>query len=565
MSQSISGFFKTNTLLAVLLSVIPLIIYILAFNTIALNVNYVAFDDILILGVIPGFGEASLLEKWQRLTDLFPEHRLVFSRSIILLLHSTFGRLNLVWAMVIANLCWAGCAFVFYKAFKKLHLSLWYFVPIMWLWFNFQSFENIFWGVSSLCNFGVLLFVITSFYFAAYHPTRITYALPFALIATFTYGNGLMSFPVIAVLSLLSGQRRAFFITLAMMAIVAFIYFIDFTPITQNLDFSDPQEVKEGIMGFFGFIGSITTLAAYTADPVKLSIAIATGVLMPITLLWFFQKQWIHLWQAVWNNKPYQNRTALFGIALAMFIAITSLALTYKRIPTDHFEGMFKGRYRMYSTLACISIYFCFLSLSRISFRQKSLPFIIGLVAVLNLVILHSNFADAVTNRRSAITQEFNARYNADWLGTKMFSMDRTHIEKIRSYYSSEDPLATDWQPNALSASIVCDSTYNPDLIAVENDHLRISYTEDFFTATKDYTDGGYVVLKSDGHVYAAPLNQQPVPLKTTLRRQMYFAKGGLADFHTANIEPGNYKIYLLKRQNGVNRIYCTEKIWKEQ
>ncbi len=67
---------------------------------------------------------------------------------------------------------------------------------------------------------------------------------------------------------------------------------------------------------------------------------------------------------------------------------------------------------------------------------------------VLNLVILHGNFAEAVNYRRSAVSQEFNARYNADWLGIRMFSMDQKHFEKIRAYYNSADPLAEGWIPD---------------------------------------------------------------------------------------------------------------------
>ncbi|HEV7379467.1 MAG TPA: hypothetical protein VGN64_06720, partial [Dyadobacter sp.] len=478
MSKSIPTTTRNYTLPAIAFCLIPVIIYIVVFQSVALNINYVAFDDILILGVIPGFGDASWGEKWQRLVELFPEHRLVFSRSVILFLHSTFGRLDLVWAMTIANLCWAGCAVVFYKAFKKLNLSLWYFVPVMWLWFSIQSFENIFWGVSSLCNFGVLLFVITAFYFAAFHPDRIGYTLPFAVIATFTYGNGLMSFPIIALLLLFSGQRKSALITLCIMAVVAFIYFIDFTPITQNLNLNDPEQVKEGIMGFFGFIGSIVTIAAYTADTWKLMTAVITGALIVAGLIYLFRKQFLPLWNSVITDTAFANKGALFGLALALFIGITSLALTYKRIPTDHFEGMFKGRYRMYSALVCIALYFIFLSLSRLITVRKSLIPILSVSIVLNLLILHSNFADTVNNRRSAIVQEFNARYNADWLGTKMFSMDRTHLEKIRSYYASEDPLAESWQPDMLGLTPACDSLYAPDVIRLQDDNLQIMYNE---------------------------------------------------------------------------------------
>jgi hypothetical protein len=92
-----------------------------------------------------------------------------------------------------------------------------------------------------------------------------------------------------------------------------------------------------------------------------------------------------------------------------------------------------------------------------------------------------------------------------------------------------------------------------------------IGFHQEFFKPEKDYSDGAYVILKSPEHVYASPPNQVAVPLKTTLRRGMYFSKGLNASFHTANVEPGIYKIYLLVRKNGHNAIYCTGKIWQEK
>lgn len=548
-----------------MLCVIPVLIYVWVFKVIALNVNYVAFDDIMILGIIPGFEHATLGEKWKQLTTLFPEHRLVFSRSVILLLHGFLGKVNLVWPMIIANICWGLCAFVFYRAFKRLKANFWYFVPVMWLWFNIQSFENIFWGVSSLCNFGVLLFILSALYFAVYHPERIAYSLLFAVAATFTYGNGLMVFPVIGFLYLLSGRRKEFVITLLTAVTIAVIYFIDFTPITQNLDFSNPKQVKEGFFGFFGFIGSIATLRAYGAPPIVLSLAVGTGMLMITTLLFLYRKQYLKLWDSLWLKSRYNNQTALFALSIAIFVGITALALTYKRIPTDTFEGMFKGRYRMYSTLWCIALYFAFLSVSKERLKKWISPAILLAAVGLNLLILQGNFADAVNNRRAAIVQEFNARYNADWLGIRMFSMDQQHFEKIRSYYQSADPIAEGWDPKIGSDSVVCDSLYRADAVTKRGDHIVVSFENDFFKSLKDYSDGAYVLLKSPGHVYASPPNQFAVPFKTTIRRQMYFSKGAYGSFHVATVEPGVYSIYLLVRRNGKNRIYCTGQTWEEK
>ncbi|MBE9465884.1 hypothetical protein ACFP1I_25405 [Dyadobacter subterraneus] len=565
MFKAFLDFARTKTWLALVFCLVPVLIYIFVFKVIALNVNYVAFDDILILGIIPGFEDASWPDRWRRLTELFPEHRLVFSRSIILLLHSFFGRINMVWPMIVANICWAGCAYVFYSAFKKLRLSLWYFVPVMWLWFNIQSFENIFWGVSSLCNYGVLLFVLSAIYFTTHNPKQHYIAIIFATIATFTYGNGLMVFPVIGLIAWLMGRKRDFFITVFVTAVIAVIYFIDFTPITQNLNFSDPKQVKEGFLGYFGFIGSIATISAYDGSSAVLMTAVVFGFILIFSVLFLFRKQYISLWNAAWRKTDYTNSGALFSLGILAFVAITTLALVYKRIPTDTFEGMFKGRYRMYSTLWCIALYFGVLSLTSRPLLRVAVTALVPLTMLLNLVILDSNFVLAINNRRMALVQEFNARYNADWLGIKMFSMDQAHFEKIRAYYRSDDPLAEGWNPRNLSDSITCAKIYQPDIVKKEDNYLIINFENDFFKAEKDYSDGAYVILKSPDHTYAAPQSQSAVPIKTTLRRLMYFNKGAYASFHTATIEPGFYRIYFLVRKGGINTIYCTGKTWKEE
>ncbi|CAG5073560.1 hypothetical protein DYBT9623_04801 [Dyadobacter sp. CECT 9623] len=565
MLESLLRLAREKTWLLLLFCIAPVVIYVWVFKAIALNVNYVAFDDITILGVIPPFGDANLLERWKLLTDLFPEHRLVFSRSVILLLYGIFGEVNLVWPMIIANICWALCAFVFYRAFSKLRISIWYFVPVLWLWFNIQSFENIFWGVSSLCNFGVILFFLSALYFAAFHPKKIVAALLFALAATFTYGNGLMVFPVIGLIYLLTGYRKQFLITLITTLVVAVVYFIDFTPITQNLDISNPKQLHEGFFGFFGFIGSIATLNAYNTPYSILYLASGFGMLFIGLLIFLYRKEFSKLWDSTFLKAPYANQTALFAAGIAILVGITALALTYKRIPTDTFEGMFKGRYRMYSALWCIALYFAFLALTPKATVRKFAPGILVLTIILNLVVLHSNFADAVNNRRAAIAQEFNARYNADWLGLSMFSMDQQHYEKIRSYYKSRDPLAEGWNPDKKNLDIQCDSLLTPEIVEKVGNHIVIRFPQHFFKAEKDYSDGPYILLKSQEHAYVSPPYQSAVPLKTTARRLMYFSKGAYGSFHEATVEPGNYQIYLLVRTNGMNRIYCTGKTWEEK
>lgn len=547
-----------------LAGVLPVVIYGFVFCSISLNVNYLAFDDIIILEVLKYFPGASLTEKWKQLTRLFPEHRLIFSRSVILTFYNAFGRIDLVWLTVIANICWAGCAFLFYKVFRKTRLPVLYFLPVLWIWFNIQSFENIFWGVSSLCNFGVLLFVIASLYCAIYKQTNIFLSLFFAVAATFTYGNGLMVFPIIGLLCLLTGHRVHFFITTIIAGLIAVVYFTDFSPITRNIDLANPAQVKDGVLGFFGFVGSIATSSAYDYSVFNLQAAVVSGVLIFAMAIFILRKEWMVLLKKISSGATYTNRPLLFGLSLGLFIAITALAVVYKRIPTDHFEGMFKGRYRMYSTLALVALYFLLLSVSTQAFLRKYIPVILLIAVCLNLLILHGNFADAVNNRRQAVVQEFNARYNKDWLGLQMFDMTQAHFEEIRKYYNSADPLAENWQPLGAIHAVRCGGICKPDTVMKHGEYIIVNFNDNIVKKEKDYTDGEYVMLKSADHVYASSPNEQKVPLKTTIRRQMYFSKGVFASFHEANIEPGQYTIFLLVRENGINRMYCTNKIWNE-
>lgn len=562
---SIFNFFQKNTWLAALLCLLPIGLYFGIFAELALNVNYVAYDDILILGVIPGFEEASWLERWQRLTDPFPEHRLIFSRSLVLASYYLFGKVNLVGLMVIGNLCWLGCAGVFYAVFRRLQLSLWYFVPVVWLWFTIHSFENIFWGVSSLCNFGLLFFALMAFYFAACGPGRLFAALLCALLATYTYGNGIIVFPLIALLLWVTGQRRAFFITVGVTIVVGVIYFAGFPQKTDSLDFSDAQQVKEGLAGFFGFIGSIAALDAYTTEPVPLALTVGAGILIIGTFLLLFRKKILPLFWSLTGNPIVLSPAGQFALIVFIFIAITAFAVVYKRIPLGGFESLFKGRYRMYTALALIALHFG--ALTWLSATRRRIWAIAALPVgiLLNLAILYVNFAVAVNARRAAIVQEFNTRYNADWLGLSMFEMDQAHFEKIRNYYQSADPLAEGWDPRTPTATLPCVGNYPLDTLFQYEDAIHAYAMKNFVEAEENYTDGPYMLLKSDTHVYASAPDQFAVPLQTFFRRFRYFARGFEGNFHQDTVEPGVYKIYVLIRQNGKNRLYCTGREWVEK
>lgn len=559
----------TYSFFAVVFCLIPLLVYGYVFGEVALNINYIAYDDTTVLAVIQGFDQASWAERLKILTALFAEHRLVFLRLVVLSFYYLTGNVNLVGLMLVGNLCWVGCLWIFYRVFRSLELSLWYFVPVPWLWLHIQSFENMFWGISSLCNFGVLFFGLYALYYTAFSSRPVVLsALLCALVATFTYGNGLMIWAVMALLSWMRGQRLFAMLVIATAVVVAYIYFVDFTPITQNLNWRNSRQVKEGLAGFFGFIGSIATLNAYAQDPARLYTAVLLGGVLVGGALLVFHPALPSLLRSLVGKPVTLPPGALFALGIFVFVAITAFAVVYKRIPTDEFVGMFKGRYRMYATLWLVGLYVAILAYRpRWIQASHTLRGAIVLSIFLNLGLLYANLDMAINNRRMAVVQEFNSRYNTDWLGLKMFEMSQEHFETIRAFYGSQDPLAEGWDPRVAGDSLACTGgLFQLDTLLAQDDYLVLRGSGNtYFDATLNYTDGPYVLLKSATHVYALPPNQTALPILSALKRGRYLAGGFSASTHVATIEPGQYRVYMLQRTEARNTLYCTNLTWTRE
>jgi hypothetical protein len=385
------------------------------------------------------------------------------------------------------------------------------------------------------------------------------------LLATFTYGNGLFSFAVIISIFWITGQRFSTLLTLIIAAIVAVIYFIDFKPITQNLNFRDMEQVRQGFFGLFGFIGSVSTVSAYESRLFFKYFASVSGMLMVISLLVIYRNYLSAIFNGLLGKASDIPAPLRFVLALALFILITALATTYKRIPTDTFEGMFKGRYRMYSVLSVIVIYLGIILTTRYQLRSLFIKIAIPLAIIFNVIIAYFNIADIINNRRLAVAQEFNSRYNADWLGLAMFDMDQAHFEKIRSYYQSEDPLAIGWNPNQATSILHCEGESGISAVFTTNDGiLHIKTDINRLQDQGNYTEATYVLLKSNKHVYVSAPHQTKMSLSTFLTQFTYLNPEINGLFHTATIQPGDYQIYLLEHSSGQNKIFCTGEIWVE-
>ena len=154
---------------------------------------------------------------WGKLQWLFKqhnEHRIVYDRLITALDYGLFGKLNYRHLMVVGNLSLVGLLAVFMGVLRRKDGLVWhrlpvlYAVPVALLLVNLSQWENMFWGMASLQNFSVVLWVLAAFYLLTYTNRR-GLALLMAVLATLTSGNGLLVWPLGFLLLLLDPTVRS--------------------------------------------------------------------------------------------------------------------------------------------------------------------------------------------------------------------------------------------------------------------------------------------------------------------------------------------------------------------
>jgi hypothetical protein len=470
--------------------------------------------------------------------------------------------------MILSNVLWVAQLVFLFGVFKKLHFavssasrplplapsSLAYFIPICWILLCVHSFENIFWGTSSLGNFGLLFFVMAAGYF--YTQTGkfgLIWALIFSLFATFTYGNGLLTFLIGGFVLALSRRWRDLGATVAFFIFTMVLYSLTRAHASPSgLDLTNPQNYGLALSCFFAFIGSSANFNVYAPSSLSIWLSVAWGALLFGGIVGLLMKN-----IKLKRFKLELNQLQLFALFLFLFVCLSALGVVFKRAEGDGLIGMFKGRYRMYPTWLLIVGYLLMLNWGKWLRFRWFLPSAIGVSMLFNLLILYYAIVPAVNNRRMAVAQEFNSMYNPDLLGLKMFDLTGEDFLRLQKLYQPNLFFKDqEKHPEPLQRKKVfqLDSVY-----FVEN-NLYINYQKDFIRPTKDFNDGAYVVLQSLQHTYMGAGIQQALPLKTFIRRGWYWDKGFTATFNRASVAKGNYGLYILLRQDGVNQFLDTQR-----
>jgi hypothetical protein len=249
---------------------------------------------------------------------------------------------------------------------RRAGLPLWSLVPIGFLWFQPQHWLNP--VCSALANLPVIPLLGFSVY-ALNRPGRsaFAWAVFWAYLATFSYGNGMFIFAVGALIPLLNGQPRRLLLWLALGVLAGYAYFTfggfyfsghaGDTRVLPKL-LSGPHKVLIYVWTYLGsFVmyerslpGSIAALVVGILMTVPFALSLRLTVVPPLRTLWT-QRTWAAL-----RALPDSPRLALLRElqVLFTFVLITAATVYVFRSDMAAFPDLpIADYYKIWSVFAC--------------------------------------------------------------------------------------------------------------------------------------------------------------------------------------------------------------------
>lgn len=300
--------------------------------------NFPFYDDyIAVLEVVEKWlSSTDVSEKISVLFEQHNEHRILYIRLISLFDYYLRGSVHftdLIWVGNVSLLVWL---FLLFKSidFFQNNLKYWVLIPVVLLVFQFQSWDNTFWSMASLANFGIHAWVALAIYGAVRSGKWAWLGTVFStLMALGTIGSGLFLIPIVlAVWAVRMRFREIIFGSIFMiLAVVGYFYGYHQPPNYPSIGYTIAH-AHWGQLALFwaSFLGSNFY---HPAIPFVAPLVGGTGI------LWFLFLTY---------QKYFLKKTYLY--AILAFLVLTAVVVALNRYGRG-IEGAYPSRYRMNSSL----------------------------------------------------------------------------------------------------------------------------------------------------------------------------------------------------------------------
>ncbi len=304
----------------------------------------------------------TVYDKWSLLTAQFVEHRLFYTRFVVLGQYLLTGNVSFYFIILIGNLSLVGILYIVYLQLRRANLPIHFILPAAIIIFQpSYSFDGVLWPAATLAYNSVAFFaMLTIHLLSTSKPVNFWLAILSALLCTYTFGNGMLIWGVGLILLCLQKRWKETAFWTGFIVLIMGLYFSNYVhyqnrnnPLSHLLEY--PLYIT---INFLVFIGS----ALNWSEQWPKSLAsddywsIITGIL--ITCLYFvlLYRVLVTFLQKSLDAEEILSRYRIFIVGVLTFIILTGLLLTTARVHRNDVL-MHVNRYRIHSVVALVVSY----------------------------------------------------------------------------------------------------------------------------------------------------------------------------------------------------------------
>lgn len=529
------------------------------------------------------------------------EHRILYVRLSTLFCYHVFGEVNYKILMLMGVSYLLILPFVFYRVVREIDVKLSYLIPVIFIIFNIQPVENIFWAITSLQPNTVIIFGLWGFALLIFYKRKWAFYLAILLffLAMFTNGNGMFAFLAAIPLVLYSRTLNEKIQYFTILSLCFLLYFFDFKKPGIRPDVMiNFTKYPHIILGdFFAFFGSpIDSTVQFYSTNLKYTVAIVMGVLM---VFWVVYQLFIFIYfwwkSSTQPNILYQNiikypKFNLFLLASFIFVGLSGAAFAASRA-SQGLEQAFASRYKTVSIILFIIVYLSVFNILNRKHWKKYLQISILVTLLFNAFSYYESWDD-VENRRkffgtTILNWKNNGRYYFYAFANSRNPDDHAPISAYQKLpippynYAGFVPGVMKYVNDILWVSRVHFKNYTPpaeidtlnkglylnQVIGNTNEQLKVTeepntfhiQIENAYVPFNKRFEGYYAIFTNDKNRLAFPLETQANKFTTFLSTQKFYNTRIDIQVAKPDLPVGEFKMQIGKLEN--NRF----KVIKEQ
>ncbi|XWW45453.1 hypothetical protein JYG30_22425 [Fibrella sp. USSR17] len=416
---------------AVLFTVGPIAVLIWAWTTMAVNVP--KWDDHALKAFLIALEQETAPLGWFRqVVKQHNEHRIAYDRLLTWADYTLFGKLSFKRLMVYGDLSLLALVALF-GLFLRRYSKQWYLFlpPIALFIITLAQWENLYWALSSIQNFSIVVWSLTCLYVLTHQP-KIGWAIGLAIVATLVSGNGFLVWPIGFVL-LLAQRRFSQLLPWGIAALILIaVYFGDYVqPTTHPATRGSILELAGGCLAFLG--AAIEALPI--TNPYGLSMLLG-GVLL---LYWaFIFSRSLTAFRTKTSWTPLQA----FGLGAVAFMVGTALVVVWGRFGYGR-DTLLTSRYRIYSLTLLALTYSYWLSAyyvkRPVSLKMAWTAALTGLFGsgILWWSAFRLNTHESIALRKMLLTGQYNWTYTTTTPVSTIDATTRRLIDNAPAFYDA--------------------------------------------------------------------------------------------------------------------------------